>query len=119
MRTRHVAVAGLVVLGCVWQAPAETALRNVVSQDRPSTITTVRIEPVDATHVRFVVEGRESWVVDSASFTLVPTPNGFRVIGASGDNTVQLPGRATTFERAEFALSPVGVTGVRFSNEKR
>jgi hypothetical protein len=74
----------------------------------------IRIEPVDAAHVRLHLEGRENWDIESAAFTLVPTLEGppggaIRVVAAQGDNKVSVPGAATRAQTFELSVSPSGL----------
>ena len=120
MKTSSYVVAIVSAIALGWFAGVLSAepTANVVSSPvtlqgspAPLSMQTIRLEPVDATHVRLRLEGRENWVVDSAGFSLVYNLDFLRVVAASGKNAVTVPGSSTTAETFELRILRSGSLG--------
>jgi len=68
---------------------------------------TLRIEPVDTTHARLHLVGRENWIVESTEFSVVPAADSVHVIAAPGPNAV------TVF------VTPLGAVRIQSANSSR
>ena len=77
-------------------------------ENYPASDLTIRIEPVDAAHVRLHLAGRENWIVDSTGFSLVPDVDFVRVVAAPGRNAVAAAGAARMAETFELSITPSG-----------
>ena len=120
MKTSSYVVAIVSAIALGWFAgvlsaePSANVVRSPVSlqaSPAPVSMQTIRLEPVDATHVRLRLEGRENWVVDSAGFSLVSNLDFLRVVAASGKNAVTVPGSSTTAETFELRILRSGSLG--------
>jgi hypothetical protein len=59
---------------------AVAALASAQNAAAPRPSQTIVIEPIDSTHVRLRLEGRENWTVDSGAFTIQPGTDSVIVI---------------------------------------
>ena len=94
------------------------ALPYTASQVAPAPPQTIRIEPVDATHVRLRLEGKEAWIVESAAFSIVPDGTGrVRLQGSRGTNTIRT-NKPSLAENFELMIERTGTLGFQISNAK-
>lgn len=98
-----------------WQlyvsAPQQPAASTQASQ-------TIRIEPVDATHIRIRMEGKEQWVIEAAAFDVTPN-NGALHFAARDD--VRHGRDLVTHAARSFTLTvaPTGVMGFHVTSSSR
>ena len=101
-RTRFV-VASVLVIGLGWQ-PGAAFVSVATQQSDPASLVgsaqTIRIQPVDATHVSLRLEGHENWIVDSAGFSFPrsPSPDFVPVVATPGRNMITTPGVSAAHE---------------------
>jgi hypothetical protein len=95
-----VVAAVMVVLAGAVFASAQKA-----QSPRPQTIV---IEPIDATHVRLRLEGRETWIVESPAFTIQTNADSVKLLAQRGNNRVTLPvtKRESLVETWELEIAP-------------
>jgi hypothetical protein len=103
-RARVVVALMLATLG--GQVVVMTAQPRAASLFAPAQ--TIRIQPVDSTHVRLRLEGRENWIVDSAGFSIVPDVDFVRVVATPGRNAVTAAGRSRVAQTFELSIAPSG-----------
>jgi hypothetical protein len=75
----------------------------------------IRIEPVDATHVRLVVEGGDPWIVDAGSFDIRPGDDSVWVVAKRGENVIHQRGGNRIVESFRLSVSRRGAGGVRIT----
>lgn len=119
-RTRCV-VASVLVIGLGWQSKAAFVSAAAPQSDPASLFgpaQTIRIQPVDSTHVRLRLEGRENWIVDSAGFSVPrsPSPDFVPVVAAPGRKTITTYGVSTAHEHFELSIGRSGSLGFRLSS---
>jgi hypothetical protein len=122
MKRTHSVVASVLVIGLgSWQSRA--AFVGAATQQRdPASLfgpaQTIRIQPLDSTHVRLRLEGRENWIVDSAGFSVPrsPSPDFVSVVAAPGRNTITTDGVSATQERFELSIGRSGSLGFHLSS---
>ena len=87
----------------------------------PASDQAIRIEPVDASHVRLHLVGRENWIVDSAEFSLVPDVDVVRVVvvAAPGRNAVTTGGASSIAKTFELTIAPSGSLRFASANSRR
>ena len=133
MKTTYCFIATILVVGLSWHGgvtsarqdnpalPGGPAISVPTGQDVQvsDSMQTIRIEPVDATHVRLRLEGRGTWIVDSAGFRLLPNNEGLRVIAAPGTSTISTGGPLHEAESFELSISASGVQSVRILGQRR
>ena len=88
-------------------------------ENYPASDQTIRIEPVDATHVRLHLLGRENWIVDSAGFSVVPDVDFVRVVATPGRNAVTTAGASRVAETFELSIAPSGSLRFESANSRR
>ena len=77
----------------------------------------IRIEPVDGSRVRLRVSGREDWIVEALTFTVIPG-NGITRVRADRA-TIRTAGRTRVADAFEMTISATGSLGFDISNAKR
>jgi hypothetical protein len=103
-------VLGGLVLGVVIATLASA--QNVTAPRPPQTII---IEPIDATHVRLRLQGRENWTVESGAFTIQPTSDSVSLIAHQGGNRVN----DRTVETFTLTIGPAGRLGFEMSDARQ
>jgi hypothetical protein len=79
----------------------------------------IRFQPVDSTHVRLRLEGRENLVVDSAEFSVVPGVDVVRVVAARGLNAITAGGSTKVSKTFALSVTPSGVIRIASANASR
>jgi hypothetical protein len=83
---------------------------------------TIRIEPLDATHVR-LRRSDSDWVLDSAGITISPTwdgpPGGSVRLLAMPPGRVTAPGLTFVVQEYELMITPSGIVGTSFGGDQR
>jgi hypothetical protein len=88
-------------------------------ENYPLSDQTIRIEPVDTTHVRLRLVGRDNWIVESARFSLVPDVDFVRVVAAPGRHAVTAHGASRIAETFELSIAPSGSLRFQSVNSPR
>jgi hypothetical protein len=91
-------------------------LASAQTASAPGPSQTIVIEPIDATHVRLRLQGRENWTVESGAFTIQPVADSVNVIAQQGSNKVNDRSVAETFA-LKIGLS--SSLGFEISNAKQ
>jgi hypothetical protein len=103
-------VGALISAILVWLVVSVAAQQRTPVATSPTQ--TIRFQPIDRTHVRLRLEGRENMIVDSAEFNVVPDVDVVRMMAAPGPNAITAAG--STKVSNTFALSvTVGVRSDR------
>jgi len=120
MKTARYVIALFLAIGIGWFCGLNSTGLRAVSlatqrgpASRLASPQTIRMEPVDATHIRLRLEGRENWIVESAGFSLLPTFDGptggsVRIVATAGKNRVTVPGATNVNESFELWIAPSG-----------
>ena len=98
----------------------ESAARSLLAPAQ-----TIRFQPVDSTHVRLRLEGRENWIVDSAGFSFPrsKSPDFVVVVSTPGLRTVRTPGALSSEYQVELSIGRLGTAapsfGISMSNDAK
>jgi hypothetical protein len=110
----------LLVIGLGWQ-PSAAFIDAAIEQSDPASLfraQTIRILPVDSTHLRLRLEGREYWIVDSAGFSVPRSPSSdfVPVVAGPGRNTITTYGVSAAHQRFELSMARRGSLGFHLSS---
>src|SRR3954466_15621071 len=103
------------ILGGLVLGLAVAALASAQNAVAPRPSKTIVIEPIDATHVRLRLQGRENWTVESGAFTIQPTSDSVSLIAHQGGNRVN----DRTVETFTLTIGPAGRLGFEMSDARQ
>ena len=111
MRTALIGVIAFAV-GLMLSVTVLAGAQNAQPPRQPQTIV---IEPIDETHVRLRLEGRENWTIESGSFTIQTDSDSVNLVAQRGNNRINTRSIAETFV---LQIAPAGNLGFAITNSK-
>jgi len=114
VRLRH-ANGGLVLLAIVLLV--SFAVYASAQNAQSPRLQTIVIEPIDETHVRLRLEGRENWIVETAGFTIQTDSDSVNLVAQRGNNRISTR-NVSIAETFELSIAPAGNLGFQITNSK-